>query len=287
VSSGPYPPGATDWRPGRVGQNMRRRLLRWLRANGLAVAVYLALLLAWEGANRVLHVPAYLVPPPSSVAQRLAENPGRLLTHSLTTLQEVLGGFALGVAVSLPLALLISTSRLLGRLVYPLLVAFQAVPKVALAPIVVVWFGFGPTSKVMLGFVTAMFPMVVNTVIGLEQTPPELLYLMRSMGASPWQTFAKVRLFTAAPYVFGGFKVGITLAVVGAVVGEFIASNSGLGYLLLVANNSFNTPLLFAVVALLSLLSVVLFYLVEAVEALVLPRPLRRKRADAAWGGGG
>jgi NitT/TauT family transport system permease protein len=113
-----------------------------------------------------------------------------------------------------------------------------------------------------------------------------MIHLMRSLGASSWQTFTKVRLYVAAPYIFGGFKVGITLAVVGAVVGEFIAANRGLGYLLLVANNSFNTPLLFAVVVVLSLLSVLLFSLIEAVEALVLPRPLRRKEADAGRGVG-
>jgi NitT/TauT family transport system permease protein len=256
-----------------------------VRSNGIVVAVYVALFVGWEAANRVFSVPEFLVPAPSSVARQLADNPARLLTHSVTTLQEVLGGFALGVVVSVPLGLLIVWSRFLERLIYPLLVAFQAIPKVALAPILVVWFGFGPTSKVMLGFVTAMFPIVINTVIGLNQTPPEMVHLMRSLGASQLQTFTKIRIFTAAPYIFGGFKVGITLAVVGAVVGEFIASNSGLGYLLLVANNSFNTPMLFGVVVLLSLMSVALFYLVEALEVLLLPRPLRRKGTNLGTGG--
>ena len=257
----------------------------WLRSNAVVIAIYLALFVGWELANRLFRIPEFLVPAPSSVARQLTEDPVRLLTHSLTTLQEVLAGFALGVVVSVPLGLLIAYSRLLERLIYPLLVAFQAIPKVALAPILVVWFGFGPTSKVMLGFVTAMFPIVINTVIGLNQTPPEMVHLMRSLGASRLQTFTKVRIFSAAPYIFGGLKVGITLAVVGAVVGEFIASNSGLGYLLLVANNSFNTPLLFAVVVLLSLMSVGLFYLVELLEVLLLPRPLRRKGTDVGIAG--
>lgn len=274
------PGGATGGGPPAA-----QRLGRWLRANGAIVVVYVALFVAWEAANRVFKVPDYLIPPPTAILGRLAENPSAVAAHAWTTLQEVLGGFLLGVVVSVPLALLIVYSRFLERLIYPLLVAFQAIPKVALAPILVVWFGFGPTSKVMLGFVTAMFPIVINTVIGLNQTPAEMIHLMRSLGASPLQIFTKVRLFAAAPYIFGGFKVGITLAVVGAVVGEFIASNSGLGYLLLVANNSFNTSMLFGVVLVLSLMSVALFYLVEAVEVLVLPRPLRRRKSDVAAGG--
>jgi NitT/TauT family transport system permease protein len=242
--------------------------------------VYVVLVLLWQSSSTVLKVPVYLLPPPSAIVNRVGANPDKVLTHSLITLQEVLGGFALGVAVSLPLGLLIVTSRWLERLIYPLLVAFQAIPKVALAPILVVWFGFGLNSKIMLGFVTAIFPIVVNTVIGLNQTPPEMLHLMRSLGASRLQTFYKIRLFVAAPYIFGGFKVGITLAVVGAVVGEFIASNSGLGYLLLTSNNAFDTPMLFGVVVILSIISVALFYLVDVVERLLLPPPLRRKGVE-------
>ncbi len=134
-------------------------------------------------------------------------------------------------------------------------------------------------SKVTLAFVTAMFPIIVNTVIGMRQTPPELVYLMRSLRASELQIFLKIRLYAAAPYIFAGFKIGITLAVVGAIVGEFIASNGGLGFLLLAANNSIDTPLLFAIVVVLSVLSIALYYAVEALEVLLLPRPLRSKGA--------
>lgn len=259
---------------------------RWLQVNGVVLCVYAALFLLWEAASSVLHVPTFLLPPPSAILVRLSHNTDRLMGHFATTLQEVLLSFALGVVVSIPLGILLVYSRPLGRIVYPALVAFQAIPKVALAPILVVWFGFGLSSKIMLGFITAIFPIVINTVIGMNQTPPEMIHLMRSLGASQLQTFLKVRLFVAAPYMFGGFKVGITLAVVGAVVGEFIAANSGLGYMLLVANQSFDAPLLFGIVVLLSLQSIALFYLVEVIETLVLPRPLRRKGADVVAGSG-
>lgn len=246
------------------------------RGYALTVLVYLLVLVLWELSGPVFHVPKYVLPTPSEIVAGTAKHPDALAINSWVTLQEVLGGFVLGVVVSIPLALAIVSWPTIERLVYPFLVAFQAVPKVALAPILVVWFGFGPGSKVMLGFVTAMFPIVVNTVIGLRQTPPEMIHLMRSLGASPLQIFTKVRLFIAAPYIFGGFKVGITLAVVGAVVGEFIASNHGLGNMLLAANNAFDTPMLFGVVVLLSLISIALFYAIEAIEVLVLPKPLRR-----------
>ena len=261
-----------------------RSAWRWARRNGIVALTYLVFFVGWELASSVFRIPQFLLPAPSAIFARLIENPAPLVGHSMTTLQEVLLGFLLGVVVSIPLGILIVYSQFLERLIYPFLVAFQAIPKVALAPILVVWFGFGPTSKVMLGFITAMFPIVINTVIGMNQTPREMIYLMRSLGASALQIFLKIRLFTAAPYVFGGFKVGITLAVVGAVVGEFIASNSGLGYMLLVANTSFNTPLLFAIVVLLSLMSIALFYLVELVEVILLPRPLRRKGVDVGSG---
>lgn len=243
------------------------------------VLAYLLGIAVWQGASTGLHVPAYILPSPAAIFMRAAHVPSQIVTNSVITLGEVLEGFLLGAVVSIPLGILVVYSPLLERLIYPFLVAFQAIPKVALAPILVVWFGFGPASKVTLAFVTAMFPIIVNTVIGMRQTPPELVYLMRSLRASESQIFLKIRLYAAAPYIFAGFKIGITLAVVGAIVGEFIASNGGLGFLLLAANNSIDTPLLFAVVVVLSVLSIALYYAVEVLEVLLLPRPLRRKGA--------
>ena len=254
-----------------------RRAWRWLQLNLIVIGAYLALLGVWQLADLLFHVPRFLLPSPWEIIRRIAERPDKLAFHSAVTLQEVLIGFLIAVVVSIPSGILIVYSRVLERLIYPFLVAFQAIPKVALAPILVVWFGFGLTSKISLALVTAMFPIVLNTVVGMNQTPPEMIHLMRSLGASWLQIFLKVRLLAAAPHIFGGFKIGITLAVVGAVVGEFIASNSGLGYFLLVANNGFDTPLLFGIVVILSFASVALFYLVELIEVLVLPGPLRKR----------
>jgi NitT/TauT family transport system permease protein len=273
-----------------LGSELRRALLKpsthargaepgWLRRNAPVLLVYGLLLAAWGIAGSLSSVPAFILPSPLAILHRVARDPGTLVFHSLVTLQEVVLGFLLAVLLGIPLGVLIVWSRLLERLFYPLLVALQAIPKVALAPILVIWFGFGPTSKITLAFVTALFPIVINTVVGMAQTPPEMIHLMRSLGASGLQIFTKVRLIAAAPQVFGGLKIGITLAMVGAVVGEFIAANKGLGYFLLIANNAFDAPLLFGIVILLSLLSIALFYAIELIETLVLPRPLRR----SAW----
>lgn len=249
---------------------------RWFRFNGLVLGVYVLVVALWQVISDVFSVPVYILPSPGAILERAAQSPGLLLSHMWVTLTEVAVGFGLATLVSVPLGVLLVYSRVMERVVYPALVAFQATPKVALAPILVVWFGFGLSSKVALALMTAAFPIVINTVIGMKQTPQEILHLFRVNRASSWQIFYKARLPIAAPYIFGGLKIGITLAVVGAVVGEFIASNRGLGYLLLVANNTLDTPMLFAVVLVLAMMSAVLFYLVEALEILLLPRPLRQ-----------
>jgi NitT/TauT family transport system permease protein len=267
--------------PGEARPGLAARALRGgialLRDNAVVFLVYGFLLAIWELSGPLFSVPAYLLPAPSAIAHRLLREPSVIASHALVTLQEVVLGFSAAWLFAIPIGVLIVCSRAVERAVYPLLVSFQAIPKVALAPILVIWFGFGLTSKVSLAFVTAMFPIVVNTVVGMAQTPPEMIHLMRSLGASNLQIFVKVRLVAAAPFIFSGFKIGITLAMVGAVVGEFIASNAGLGYCLLIANAAFDTPLLFGAVILLALLSVLLFYAVELVEAVVLPPPLRKR----------
>jgi NitT/TauT family transport system permease protein len=183
------------------------------------------------------------------------------------------------------MGILIVYSPLFERTVYPLLVASQAIPKVALAPILVVWFGFGLMPKVLIAFFIAFFPIVVNTVVGLSRTPPEMIHLMRSLGASPLQILLRVRMMAAMPYIFAGIKIAAAFAVVGAIVGEYIAASSGLGYMQLVANNNFEIPLLFGTLVVLSVMGIAFFYLVELVEVLVLPRPLRDTRVNDAGGG--
>ena len=230
-----------------------------------------AIFVVWEVAARGGYVPRYLLPSPSGVALRFAQFYGIILKELAVTLQETLLGFALSVAVGIPLAMALVSWRTFNRAVYPLLIGSQVVPKVALAPLFLVWFGFGLTSKVLIVFLVAFFPIVVDAIVGLESTEIGKLHVARAAGATPVQVFWRVRLPNALPAIFGGMKVSITLAVVGALVGDFIAAENGIGRLLLSANGNMDTELLFAAILALVAAGIALFLLMEGAEKLALP----------------
>jgi NitT/TauT family transport system permease protein len=254
----------------------RNRTQRKRRARISAIlyplGVVLGVLAAWEAGTRLLGVPAFLLPPPSAVGISFIANLPLLLWHGWTTTIEIVLGFVLSILVGIPLALAIFLSPVFSRSILPLLVSSQAMPKVAVAPLLLVWFGFGLLPKVLIAFLIAFFPVVINTAVGLASIEPEKIYLARSMGFGAAATFFKIRLPNALPAVFGGLKISITLAVVGAVVGEFVGGDAGLGYLLMVANGSMDTQLLFAGIVALTVLGVALFLLVELAERLAIPR---------------
>jgi len=225
----------------------------------------------WELASRVLRIPKFVMPAPSEIAAEAWEWRYRFIEHSWVTLFETLGGFALSIVVAVPLATLIVYSPWMRRALYPLIVLLQAVPKIAVAPVLLLIIGYGEMSKVIVAFLVAFFPIVVDTATGLAATPPELLELSRSYRASAFKTFVKVRFPMALPFFFSGLKVAITLAVIGAVVGEFIGSDRGLGYVILSATSYWKTELAFASMILLSLIAILLFGAVCLVERLVCP----------------
>ena len=236
----------------------------------------------WDLAIRFFHVPAYLVPTPLQVmGQMVAEWP-MLLRESLPTLYATVGGFAASVVIGVPLAMLIAWSPTIEGFLYPLLVFSQSIPKVAIAPLFVVWFGFGLLPKVIVAFLLGFFPIVVSTVMGFKSIEPEMIDLARSMGSTPLKVFLKIRLPNALPSIFSAMKVSITLAVVGAVVGEFVGSNAGIGYVLQRANGNLDLPLMFAALVVLSLIGVLLFMVVEVVERYAVPwHPSQRVVAQA------
>ena len=254
----------------------RHRARRDARARVSAVlsplGVVIVLLALWEAGTRAFGVPAFLLPPPSAVAVAIVTHAPLLAAGAWVTTVEILLGFLLSVVVGIPLALMIFLWPPFARAIFPLLVSSQAMPKVAIAPLLLVWFGFGMVPKVLIAFLIAFFPVVINTAVGLAAIEPEKIQLARSMGLSAMDTFFKIRLPDALPSIFGGLKISITLAVVGAVVGEFVGGDAGLGYLLMVANGSMDTQLLFAGIVCLTVLGVVLFGLVELAERLALPR---------------
>jgi NitT/TauT family transport system permease protein len=236
------------------------------------LGVVIALLVIWEAGARVLGIPLFLLPPPSAIAVSFFANWSLLLFHGWITTAEILLGFALSIVVGIPLALAIFLWPTFSRSILPLLISSQAMPKVAVAPLFLVWFGFGLLPKVLIAFLIAFFPIVINTAVGLASIEPEKIYLARSMGFGASATFFKIRLPNALPAIFGGLKISITLAVVGAVVGEFVGGDAGLGYLLMVANGSMDTQLLFAGIIALTVLGVALFLLIELAERLAIPQ---------------
>jgi NitT/TauT family transport system permease protein len=189
-----------------------------------------------------------------------------LLDNAVVTVVETILGFLIAAFTGVLTALAIFYSRLFERAIYPILVALQTVPKVALAPLLVLYFGYGLAAKCFLAFLLAYFPIVIATVVGLRSLDRNMVYLLRSMGASEWQTFFKLRLPAALANIFGGFKVGISLAVIGAVIGEYIAAERGLGHLQLQANMQFDTTMSFAAMIAIALIGVIMFASLEAAE---------------------
>jgi NitT/TauT family transport system permease protein len=231
----------------------------------------LLLLAVWALACWLVSIPTVVLPSPDKVLQAMVTRSDLLLGESLITLKETLFGFVLALALGLPLAVAVANSRPLNLMFYPLLIALQSVPKVALAPIVLVWFGTGMESKLAIVWLVAFFPIIVDTVAGLRSTPRELLELADSLKATRTQIFLKVQFPAALPFVITGAKVAITLAVIGAVIGEFIGSSEGLGFLLLSATSQLNTPLAFGALFALAALGILVYLLVELAERLMAP----------------
>lgn len=238
---------------------------------GYPLAGVVLLVAVWWGYCLALDVPTAVLPTPDKVAVAFVQRFDLLLKEGWVTLQETMLGFALALGIGLPMAVAIANSRRLNLMFYPLLVGLQSVPKVALAPIVLVWLGTGIESKLAIVWLVAFFPIIIDTAAGLRSTPRELVELARSLKASPWQLFYKVQFPAALPFVLTGAKVAITLAVIGAVIGEFMGSSAGLGYLLLSATSQLNTPLAFAALFALSFLGMAVYAVVELVEVLLAP----------------
>ncbi len=227
--------------------------------------------LAWEFLARAVQVPRWVLPPPSAIGQALLRDHRLLSSHLVVTLEEVALGLALAVALALVLAMGIVSSRLVERSVYPLVVASQAVPIVALAPLLLVWFGYGLAPKVIVVVLICFFPIAVNLVDGLRGVDPELVDLVRSFGATRWQVLRIVRVPASLPAFFSGLRVAAAVSVIGALIGEWVGSSAGLGYLMIRAASQFHTDRVFAAVLVSALVSIALFWSVGIVERFALP----------------
>jgi NitT/TauT family transport system permease protein len=257
----------------RRKRRVQRRIAA-LAANLSPILIVVLVLAAWQLLVPWAQIPQLILPTPFQILATMYQQYPLLISDMWVTIFEVLYGFVLAAVVGVPLALAIFYSPIVGKSIYPILVALQTVPKVALAPILVLWFGFGLMPKVAISFLIAVFPIVISTVVGLASLDQEMVYLVRSMGANELQTFLKVRLPAALPSIFGGFKVAIGLAVVGAVIGEYIAAERGLGYRQLAANLQFDSALNFASLICIALCGILTFGMVQLLEyAFVRRRP--------------
>lgn len=230
----------------------------------------LTVVVVWEVTVRVSRMPHYILPPPSDIATEFVTSPRLILTSAWVTLYEMLGGFALGSLLGIGLALLIAFSPLAEAIVMPTVIAIQSVPKVAVAPLFVVWFGLGLASKLILVVTTTFFPVLMSTLTGLTSVDADMVDLIRGMKGSKLQIFFKVRVPFSLPYIFSGMKIAVPLAMIGAIVAEFIASERGLGNLILLTSQNLRMPLNFASLIVVSLLSSLVFQAVVAAERLVL-----------------
>ncbi|MGH3681214.1 MAG: ABC transporter permease [Natronosporangium sp.] len=260
--------------PPRTTTRRRSSTLRRIIYSGAVLGLLLA---AWEYATRATDVSPLLLPPLAEVWTTMVDQWSILLPYAWLTLGEAVLGFGLAVGIGMPLGILIVFSRPARDTVYPLLVASQMVPKIALAPILVVWFGLGLTSKVAIAFLISFFAIVVSTALGMEAVDRDMVRLFRSMRSGTVRTFVKLRLPMATPSIFAGFRLGMTHAVTGAIVGEFITANSGLGYYILHQYGQLQTAAVYAGVILIAIMGVGLYFALEVVELIVSPYRRRRR----------
>ena len=247
---------------------------RWVRVVGLLVLLFVL----WELFVNIFKIKPFLVPAPSKIFAVFIESPKYLMSHAWHTLYETLFGFVVAVVVGVILAIGIVASRFLEETLYVLLVVLNSIPKVAIAPLFVVWMGTGIQPKVAISAMITVFVIVIDMVLGLKSVDPEMIDLARSMKANSFQTLARIRFPNALPHLFAAMKVGVTLALIGAIVGEFVASDKGLGYIILVAQGQFETPTMFAAVVVLAVMGTVLFFIVDLAERVVLPWHVSRRR---------
>lgn len=247
---------------------------RFLSANRTTIAPVLALVvavLAWELLAATGRIPKYLLPSPSSVFAYTSSHLGLFVPHAWGTIQSTLYGFVLSVLFGIGLSMLIVWSRTFEDAVYPLVVMTQVIPKVAIAPLLIVYMGFGQEPKVFLAFLISFFPMVINTTLGMKSVNVELLELLATLKATRWQVMRKVRFMRALPLIVEGAKIAITLAVIGAIVGEFASGNVGLGYLIATSSSSLDTVLGFSALLVLVVIGILLFEAIHVGGRLLMP----------------
>lgn len=247
----------------------------FLKVGSIALLAHLLAVLAWHLAVDIGKIPPFILPSPAATIATLGDVRYQWWTNTAVTAVEIVGGFVLATGLGVAFALLFTWSRWGLALLMPLLITFNMIPKVALGPLVIVWMSYGIVTNIVIAFAIAFFPILLTTLRGLRETEPELLELVGALHATRWQVFTRIQLPGSLPYLFSGMKVGSVLAVAGAIVGEFIGSEAGLGYLMLQVQVRLDTAAMMMAVLLISLIGIVLYGLIAALEALVVVRDAR------------
>jgi len=255
----------------KVVRSKSTRLARRVAWNLLPPLTFVGIVALWWGAVVAFRIPAYLLPGPGAVFSRIVSDAAMLWTNSQVTLIEILLGFGLTIATAIPLGLLIALSAIARQVVYPPIMLMQLVPKIAVAPLFLVWLGFGLESKVLLTILMTFFPLLLASVSGFMILDDRLLFLTKSMGASRWDTFRYLRFPSALPVIFSGIKTSATIAATAAIVAAFVGANKGLGYVLLRGTSTMDIELVFAVLVVLTIVGIVINYLVEFCEWAMTP----------------
>ncbi len=265
---------------GPTATNRTSAIGGWLRKRFGALVIFLAFFAIWESAVTLFGIKEYLLPPPSKVWTEFLRRYDTVMASAWVTAQEIVVGYLVAVVISIPLALSVAYSRFMENAVYPIVVFLQIIPKIAIAPLFIIWFGFGFGPKVLIVFLLSFFPIVVASIAGFKSTDPDIMDFARTTGAGGWKLFAKIRLPQALPQIFTGLKVGAALSATAAVVAEFVASDKGLGYLLLQYNGNLDTPMVFATIVLLSVIGLVVYYAVELIERFTIPWHVSQQQTD-------
>ncbi|WP_280203905.1 ABC transporter permease [Nocardia farcinica] len=249
------------------------------------LALVAALVVAWWVVTEFELVEPYILPSPAETWRTTVDNSAYLLENTWVTTYETVVGFVIAALIGEAVALVMIYSRSVERTMYPLILFAQVIPKIAIAPLFIVWLGFGTSPKILVAVLMAFFPIVISGMVGLRSVDPEILELTSTMGAGNWKTFVKVRFPASLPQLMSGLKIAATLAVTGAVVGEFVGANEGLGYVILQANGNIDTAMLFAALIIMSLLGIILFAIIEIAEQFLIPWHASRRSTASVVGG--
>jgi NitT/TauT family transport system permease protein len=264
-------PAVTAPFPGTMPRSKFARTVLRVGWNLLPPLTFVGIVLLWSWSVSIFHIPTYLLPGPGAVFGRLISDAGMLWDNAMVTMAEIVIGFGLTLVTAIPLGLVIALSPVANQTLYPPIMLLQLVPKIAVAPLFLVWLGFGMESKVLLTVLMTFFPLLIASISGFQILDPRLLYLTQSMGATTWQTFRYLRVPAALPVIFAGVKTSGTIAATAAIVAEFVGANQGLGYVLLKGTSTMDLELTFAVLVALTIIGIVINYVIEFSEWAMTP----------------